>query len=301
MTTQTGFPQLAVTSRPSAGRVVTYAESKTLPANTIVSLYRCLLIRGDRYERWLEDGTIPRSVDRFWRNYTIELRFDDVPQQNWLCLPVGDVNGGSDTWWVPGKLSKPALAVAMAALRGKALVDWHRTAEPSAVAADTPEHAAGRRVHFLSHLFNEPIGDVEPNVNVRAHGAFHCGRRSYCGIALATTTTKELQFGDELVWCYGQFYTRHYAVSSACKERVLIGPPTRLQHATQVLSRGSLVGRTAPHEFLANLETLGMDANNEQSHQMLQYLFKTWDVDQSGYLERDEIERGVLQLEDELG
>ena len=291
-------PLLQVSTTPYAGRTVTYAAEEPLPINSIVSLYRCLLVRLDRYEGWMQSGTVRSGADSFWRNYTITMRFEDTPDREWLCLPVGDDNA-ADSWWKLGTLGKMAIKRALAALNRRTLVDWQLAYDGSDVLSDP--QLAPRPLRTLSHLFNEPEGDELPNVDVRAHGALHCGTHSYCGVVMATQTERVLRYGDALTWCYGQLYSRHYAVSSACKERQspVFGPPSRLAHATAALTRGQFVGKVAPHEFRANVAALGLATAG--SSELVDELFEQWDEDASGYLDRAEVERGVRAMEAEEG
>ena len=122
-------PRLIVSSTSDFGRAVHYHDKTPLPIGSLVALYRCLLVRTSRYESWLADGTVQPGVDDFWRNYTITLRFDDKPEREWLCLPVGDSSSSSSssssTWWSIGKLSKQSLALALAALNQRTLGEQH--------------------------------------------------------------------------------------------------------------------------------------------------------------------------------
>lgn len=189
-----------------------------------------------------------------------------------------------------------ACADASAAPVRKPIVDWQLDYDASVVAES---HLAPTRHRALAHLFNEPVGDDLPNVNVRAHGAYHCGKSSYCGIAMATATERPIKKGDELVWCYGALYKRHYEVSSACRAResTAIGPKTKLEHATDVLTRGQYVGKVARHEFHQNCEAIGL-AGGEGGREMIDHLFDEWDQDESDYLEVHEVEKGVASLEE---
>lgn len=290
---------LRVSSTPGLGRQVHAGEP--LSAATLVALYRCLLIRVDRYNAWRANGTIDDGADLFWRNYTIELRFDDLPDRKWLCLPVGDAEGTAQ-WWQIGRLRKQSLGAALEALNMKVLVDWRLQYDPHIVSA--PQLPSGR-LQALAHLFNEPSGASAPNVNVRAHGAFHCGsKRSVCGIALASETVRNVEAGEELTWCYGADFLRHYEVSSACPLMAPsasaggLSPPARHVHATNALLRGRHQGKVAREEFHENCAALGMAAA-DSSRTLLDSLFDQWDADGSDYLERAEVEEGIARLQRE--
>jgi len=204
-------PQLTVISTPERGRIVQYNERGSLNVGSLIALYRCLLVRKDRYESWMAKGTVSALVDvSFWRNYTIVLEFSDSDHE-WLGLPVGD---GGDAWWKLGSLSRSDTSRAQLALNQQILVDWQAHADPSLV---SDRRLPSAKLQMMAHLFNEPEGDALPNVDVRAHGAYHCGaKRTTCGIMLATRVVRTIRTGDELVWCYGKYYTRHYEVSTAC-------------------------------------------------------------------------------------
>ena len=290
------------------GRGVFYYGTDPLPIGTVVALYRCLLVRSTRFTSWLARGMVDASVDSsYWRNYTVSLRFDDSEGTEWLCLPVGDdeanIANGEASWFSLGKLSKQAVKQALAALNRKILVDW--TVQYNAAAAGEHLRHVGNLRNFGPY-FNEPSGEAQgqgdaalPNVDVRAHGALHCGpKSSYCGIMLATATTRPIHQGDELVWCYGQAFERHYTVSTACKERPAMGPATRHQHAAYLLSRGGTVGRTERWEFHENCVALGLADGSRGTH--IDRLFEVWDEDVSGTLERHEIEAGVVNLIEEM-
>ena len=319
-------PLLIVAASEGTGRFVYSAHAQTLQAGTLVGLYRCLLVRTKRFEKWQREGLVHAGVDDFWRNYTVTLRFDDSPKREWLCLPVGDAKGSDeDDWWTLGSLSTPALQSALAGLNARQLVSWQRAYDPAQVSDDS---LPSSRLLSLAHIFNEPTGEDEPpNVDVRAYGAFHCGKKSYCGIMMAAAATRPIRLGEHLVWCYGEGFTRHYAVSSHClkaqttttaqeeaEEEVeddglppplptpeADGPRSRHDQATELLTRGKLAGKAAKHEFRQNCAAVGLaEADSEDGRRFADELFERWDSSSDGYLERHEVEAGMKRLAAEM-
>lgn len=289
-----------------AGRGVFYTGNSPLAAGTLVGLYRCLLVRSDKYLSLMRKGRVSRQADEWISNYTFSISFDDSPRP-WFCLPIGESDGSS--WWQSGLLSKAALSKALAALNMRLLVDWQMHYDWSSFEKgfeSTP-------LRTLAPLFNEPSGDRLPNVDVRARGALHCGeRRRYCGVMMASETLSTIQPGEELVWCYGDHLDRRYAVSTACQTQKPFGPWTKHEHAAEQLIRGRLPGRVDRHEFRQNcaaagiaggIEEEGMDEalkmDSDERRDFADALFKRWDANKDKYLDRDEVERGVRGVDDE--
>lgn len=290
------YPRLVVSTTVERGRSVHYVDQSPLLVGSLAALYRCLLVRHDRFESWRASGEVTEEANTFFRNYSVALRFDDSDHE-WLCLPAGDDPAdGSKSWWRLGALSKKAIRRARSALNQRILCDWRRHADPQLV---SDMRLPSGRLRMLGPLFNEPEGNAPPNVDVRAHGAYHCGSHFACGIMMVTEVVREIRQGDELVWCYGPQFHRHYNVSMACTSH---GQPTlsesasvasRIERAAAVLTRGQ--ERVERHDFKEACTELGWEMRGEDSSEMLDQLFVSWDRDESNALERREIMAGLEQ------
>ena len=123
---------LLVLPTPSAGRGVFFAGAYPLPAGTTVSLYRCLLVRGDVLKQWRDDGTMSAAAWSFWRAYSVEVSSSSGGQlwrDTWQALPIGEMGGlDSVTWWKHGQLGDAAVGQALLAINARRLVDYRRPA-----------------------------------------------------------------------------------------------------------------------------------------------------------------------------
>ena len=80
------------------------------------------------------------------------------------------------------------------------------------------ECAGGLRLQPAGHLFNEPSFAEEPNIDWR-WGEIMCGdTKRWCGGLILGHSTRQIEYGDELMWGYGRRYTRDYEVSIACTD-----------------------------------------------------------------------------------
>jgi len=178
-------------------------------------------------------------------------------------------------------------------LNQRTLVEWQRHASPKLGSDNIPSTSPLR---MLAPLFNEPSDGNNPNVDVRAHGAYHCGQRSVCGIMLVSRAIRQIDQGDELVWCYGPHFRRHYKVSTACTSGAhshSAPQPSQahLHRAAAVLLRGH--ARVERRAFKQNCMALGWANEGDGAPEMLDELFDSWDADRSRSLEHDEIMSGL--------
>ena len=204
---------LVVESIGAKGHGVFYAGSAPLPAGTVVSLYRCLLVRSDVMRAWRDEGVVSKEAWRFWRRYTVEVSGDEdgrhLWRDQWQALPVGDVGAlDSPSWWRHGELSERAVGRALEAINARRLVDWRRPAHSPSLGT----------LLFNAHMINEPSDDAAENVE-GLHGS-RCAESAeevrWCGAVLRAKTSRELQPGQELLWCYGEGYERDYRAGATC-------------------------------------------------------------------------------------
>ena len=219
-----GLPRVYVAQLAGRGRGV--KATSTIPSGTNVGLFRCLMLRIDKFEAWVADGTLNRTIaDEFWGSYSIRLRIDeeeremnDWPQHEWKCVPVGDAPGVRGSWWRRGPLDEWRVRQAVAAFNAGELADWR----------ETPVYTGwdGTRATLATnaHLYNEPMS---ANGNVAMADGRVCAlmadAESYdetatvCGEAMLFQTRTRVARGSELVWCYGHGFQRDYSVSEACE------------------------------------------------------------------------------------
>ena len=173
---------LVVADAGAKGRGVFYAGAESLAAGTVVSLYRCLLVRADVLRAWRADSTVSADAWAFWREYAIEFAGEGGQRwtDQWMALPglrrcgsdpissyrrlcssqrlaahafgsdataVGDAGElDAPSWWRHGTLSGDALGGAMGAVEARRLVSWQRPAH-------TPSLGT---LMFNAHLINAP-------------------------------------------------------------------------------------------------------------------------------------------------
>ncbi len=200
-----------VSHAPGKGLGVLYAGSGPLPARSVASLYRCLVVRADVLREWRADGTLLPGVWEFWLRYSMDVSGDEQGKHTWRdqwqALPVGDLTRLDEPgWWRHGSLSDAAVSRAIEAMNAQRLVDWRRPAH-----SPTLGH-----LFFNAHLINEPSGAEA--VNVEPILGAGCGEEvKWCGSVVQARTVKTVQPGGQLLWCYGDTYAREYGVGLACR------------------------------------------------------------------------------------
>lgn len=203
------------------GRGVIYLGEDVLPPGSTVGLYRALLVRKDVLYEWIDDGTIEKDVwQDFWKYYSVEFTLEeDTTGSSWMAIPVGDAGKGPDeaTWWVQGPIAEKKFEEALISLNARVLVDWRRLAAGE----------GGRHYLFNAHIINEPSGggtvsmdgellqDEKKNIG-HLHGSGCSDGLTYCGAVFEAKTSRNVQPGEQLLWCYGKNYARDYPVAQMC-------------------------------------------------------------------------------------
>jgi hypothetical protein len=258
-----GVPTV-VAEQPDAGKGVFYVADEPLPAGATVSLFRCLFVRADLLTEWASSGTLKETVlcdhapfhwpsdgqppparrectGKLWNSYSIRLGgiVSDRSKPDWFCLPVGERSG--EEWFTVGHLQPWQVDRALRAANREVLVDW-RGGREWGDPLEAEEQPHGGRLLYHAHMMNEPSNDHTITVAMSGGG---CPSPSeapqgveetrLCAGHLEAVTTREVQPGQELVWCYGGGYPRDYVVGSACDEVNSWGWANRVRELTSVL------------------------------------------------------------------
>lgn len=237
-----GTVSTVVAKQPGKGRGVFFAGEQSLPPNSLVALYPCLLVRLDLLQEWVATGRADIDTAVFWDQYSIESQFshyykflkannyddndnNDSDEFPWYCAPVGEAPEAP--WFQVGPLDELAIGRAIAALNAKRLSSWNNSTSRLYLPEhhQTQQQLDANKNSLLqwplnAHILNEPTGNEHATVQHIADmgmpcDAFDHGRR-VCGSVLEARTIKTLHPGEQLTWCYGRGYDRAYDLSTDC-------------------------------------------------------------------------------------